>query len=120
MARRARDSRQQSERVVEERYEHVLIVCEGEKTEPNYFKELRKEYRLSVVNIHVISADGSDPVSVVRTARRRQQERRKQRKMPYDRIWCVFDRDEHANFHDACRQLDDLKKHGFRTARSWP
>nr|VFK15539.1 MAG: RloB-like protein [Candidatus Kentron sp. LFY] len=120
MKRRLRSIDQQLDRMAEGRYEHVLIVCEGEKTEPHYFKELRKRYRLSAVNIEVTSADGTDPMSVVRTAKRGQQNRQKRRKTPFDRVYCVFDRDEHGNFGDACQQIETLEKHGFRSARSWP
>lgn len=31
-------------------YERILIVSEGSKTEPNYFKEIRAEYRLHTAN----------------------------------------------------------------------
>jgi len=121
MARRkTRDFNRRSEPLPDERHEYVLIVCEGTKTEPRYFEELREKYQLGIVNIEVTSADGTDPMSVVRTARFRQENKKKTRKRPYDRVYCVFDRDEHSNFEDACRQLDGLKKHGFRSARSWP
>jgi hypothetical protein len=39
-----------------EPYDVVLIVCEGAKTEPNYFKRLKLAYRLSNANIHVLQA----------------------------------------------------------------
>ena len=32
-------------------YDVVLIVCEGKKTEPNYFSEMKKAFRLSNANI---------------------------------------------------------------------
>ncbi|VAW46556.1 hypothetical protein MNBD_GAMMA03-583 [hydrothermal vent metagenome] len=32
-------------------YDRVLIVCEGEKTEPYYFSELIDYYRLNSANI---------------------------------------------------------------------
>lgn len=36
-----------------EEYDLVLIVCEGSKTEPNYFNNLRQVERLSSSNIMV-------------------------------------------------------------------
>jgi len=36
-----------------EPYDVVLIVCEGDKTEPNYFKELRDAFKLSTANIRI-------------------------------------------------------------------
>lgn len=35
-------------------YPRVLIVCEGAKTEVNYFEEIRQEARLPMVNLRVI------------------------------------------------------------------
>ncbi len=32
-------------------YDRVLIVCEGAKTEPTYFRELCDHYQLSTANI---------------------------------------------------------------------
>lgn len=34
-------------------YDRVLIVCEGSKTEPNYFKEIRAAHRLHTANVEV-------------------------------------------------------------------
>jgi len=85
-----------------ESYDRVLIVCEGEKTEPNYFCELRAHYALSTANVDVVPADGSSPITVVRSAIRRQKQERKQGEK-FDRVYCIFDKDEHGNYYDACR-----------------
>lgn len=79
-----------------EPYDVVLIVCEGKKTEPEYFEGLKKACRLNSANIKVVPSDyGNDPVSVVKYALD------EYRKGGYDRVFCVFDRDGHANYHDA-------------------
>jgi hypothetical protein len=83
---------------VREAYDYVLIVCEGEKTEPNYLHGLRSEYRLSSANIVVLSPDGTDPVTIVQTAEAKLEE-------GYDRIFCVFDRNGHANFQAALNRV---------------
>ena len=70
--------------------DRVLIVCEGAKTEPAYFRRLREVYRLSSANIYVTPANGSDPDSVVAFAE-------EQLEKNYDRIYCVFDRDNHLH-----------------------
>jgi hypothetical protein len=44
-----------------------LIVCEGQKTEPYYFDDLRARQRLRTLRI-VPSTYGSSPVSVIRCA----------------------------------------------------
>lgn len=78
-------------------YDVVLIVCEGEKTEPPYLKGLRTAYRLSNANIIIAPADGNDPVSVVKqaveTCRRSPGE--------FDKVFCIFDRNGHANYQEA-------------------
>jgi len=34
-------------------YDRILIVSEGCKTEPNYFREIRQTYRLHTANVEV-------------------------------------------------------------------
>lgn len=80
---------------IREPYDTVLIVCEGSKTEPHYFNRLRIVYRLSSANIKVMPADGSDPMSVVRYAEA------ELARGGYDRAYCVFDRNGHANYAQA-------------------
>ena len=44
----------------------VLIVCEGEKTEPNYLNAIRESLRLGTASIKVLnSLLGTDPLKVV-------------------------------------------------------
>jgi len=77
-------------------YEVVLIVCEGSKTEPRYFCELRDDLGLNNLNVVVTGESGSDPDSVVRFAIRTAKE-----DGGYDRLFCVFDRDRHATYQTA-------------------
>ena len=82
-------------------YDVVLIVCEGEKTEPNYFSELKKTFRLSNANVRICGR-GSDPLSVVNFAIetfRWEPE--------FDRVYCVFDRDRHTTYDAA---LDRVRR----------
>ena len=98
-----------------ESYDRVLIVCEGTRTEPLYFRELADHYRLGTANIVVVGY-GADPHTVVREAKQlRQQE--KQRGEKYDTVYCVFDHDEHAAFDVAS---NDAATSGLKLARSWP
>ena len=73
-------------------YDKVLIVCEGSKTEPNYFNELRDYSTLETANVRVASSCGSDPMSVVRHGKNLYRDE-KQKGHPYDRVYCVFDGD---------------------------
>ena len=96
----------------------VLIVCEGEATEPTYFKRLRVEKHLPSTSVEVIpgSISGSHPKSITAYAKERKNEARADR-VPYDVIWCVFDRDEHPKIEQAFQQAKD---NGFRLAFSNP
>ena len=93
----------------------MLIVCEGECTEPLYFQDLAAHYRLSTANIVVVGR-GADPRTVVREAKKLRREEARQGEK-YDRVYCVFDRDEHTTFDAAC---DEARASGICIARSWP
>lgn len=93
----------------------MLIVCEGKKTEPTYFRDLIRIYRLTAANVKIAGV-GVDPQTVVDKAKERQ-ETEQRTEDGYDRIFCVFDRDEHESFDTASR---DAAQHGFQLARSWP
>lgn len=82
-------------------YERVLIVCEGAKTEPLYFRAMSQDFRLA--NVEVTGGGGSAPQSVVEYAIRKFEA-----DPTYDQVWCVFDRDTHPSFHDA---LDRVRSH---------
>jgi len=75
----------------------ILIVCEGEKTEPEYFKDLKKQWKINPIQIHITGKCGSAPISVVERAEEILQET----EMKFDQIWCVFDRDNHKSFDQA-------------------
>jgi hypothetical protein len=91
---------------VREIRQRFLIVCEGEKTEPNYFRS----FRVPKVVID-IQGLGRNPSSLVNKARKLKNQE------DYDQIWCVFDRDSwtEADFNGAIR---DAKVEGFGVAYS--
>ncbi len=90
-----------------ESYDKVLIVCEGEKTEPIYLEALRAFFDLSQTNIVIDPKSDSSPTSVVKYAKK---QITKETEAPYDRVFCVIDRDRHADFHDALNLIE-----GFRS-----
>ena len=98
-----------------EPYDRVLILCEGNKTEPLYFRSLMGRYRLSTANVEVV-ASGSDPRSLVKKAKSLRDEE-KRRGDQYDAVYCVFDRDQHAHFNTASNEALSAK---LKLARSWP
>lgn len=78
-------------------YAKVLIVCEGEKTEPRYFKDLKDHYELNTANVEICGNCGSDPVSIIEHAKKRYHEE-KEAGDGFDRVFCVFDKDAHASY----------------------
>lgn len=98
-----------------EPYDRVLIVCEGKRTEPLYFEDLSAHFRLSTANV-IITGKGADPRTVVRVAKKLRSEEGRQGEK-YDRVYCVFDRDEHMTFRQAC---DEARAGGICITRSWP
>ncbi|MCE7982729.1 MAG: RloB domain-containing protein [Caldilinea sp. CFX5] len=101
MARRARQipglQRREPKR---SSYDRVLIVCEGSKTEPNYFRELVEHLRLNTANVEIDGDSDPSPKSVVAHAKRRYQQEE-----GFDRVFCVFDKDEHSTYQQAVRDL---------------
>lgn len=84
-------------------YDTVLIVCEGEKTEPNYFTELRDDLKLNTANIEITgNPDGSSPMDVVNYGFEHYQD--------YDRTFCVFDKDRHTNYQQALNKIRDKRQ----------
>lgn len=104
-----RSSRGYSERKVETRElrERFLIVCEGEKTEPNYFKSF--PVPKDVIDIHGL---GANTTSLVKEAIKL-----KNKDGDYDQVWCVFDRDSFTkqNFNAA---ISMAKAQGIQVAYS--
>lgn len=89
-------------------YAKVLIVCEGEKTEPHYFHGLRSHYQLNTANVEVCGECGSDPMSVVAYAKQRYREE-KDTGDAFDKVFCVFDKDAHLNYSDALTTIAAAK-----------
>lgn len=86
-------------------YERVLIVCEGEKTEPNYLNELRSYFKLQTANVTVRPSKlGTEPMQIVQFAQQLFEQgdgRQGLAKREFDRIYAVFDRDDHQTYHEA-------------------
>lgn len=82
-----------------------LIVCEGEKTEPNYFRSFRVNADVEVVGT------GRSPLGVVEHAKE------SGKKREYTEIWVVFDRDDFSaeEFNNAIRNAEQA---GFGVAYS--
>lgn len=110
--RKARTAQDQARRKASRApYEKVLIVCEGEKTEPNYFNELIDFYEINTANVVIDGSCGSSPISVVNHAIARYA-KEKDTLVPYDKVYCVIDRDTHDSFDEAIAKLAKQKPAG--------
>jgi len=87
MARKEKSFRGYSSRKVntKEVKQRFLIVCEGAKTEPNYFKNFRVPK--TVIDVKGV---GENPSRLVQSAIDLNAEADEE----YDQVWCVFDRDD--------------------------
>jgi len=108
MAKKTRNSRGYSPRRVNTREirPRFLIVCEGEKTEPNYFKGFRVPKL--VIDIQGL---GKNPSNLVQSAKRFKDQEE------YDQVWCVFDRDDWTE-EDFNNAIHSARSHNFKVAYS--
>lgn len=93
----------------------IVIVCEGQETEPNYFGALRQKFRLSTLNVKVVADQGA-PISVVNCAI----DEKKKIDEPTDEVWCIFDT-ENPNENPSLRvAIDKARKARINLAISNP
>lgn len=90
-----------------------LIVCEGEKTEPNYFKAFTE--RWSEVKEVNVKGCGCSTCQLINEAKKIQEKIEHERQVSFDRVWLVFDKDEFTDFNKA---IEDAKKEGMNCAWS--
>lgn len=86
-------------------YARILIVSEGSKTEPRYFKEIQEAYGLHSANVQVQPSQlGTAPIQVVKYALQLFKDGDLHKRIPprsFDQVYAVFDRDDHATYFDA-------------------
>ena len=95
-------------RSIRKPYDRVLIVCEGEKTEPNYFNEFIRHYKISSANVEITGEGGSSPKSVVDLAEDRYKEEKKLGNA-FDKVFCVFDQDSHSTYKNTVARLRNMQ-----------
>ena len=92
----------------------ILIVCEGQKTEPNYFEAFKADYRDQLAAVIVKPSRGSAPISNVETAEKLYQDDLASVggdfALAFDAVHCVFDRDNHPSFDAAIAKVASLYK----------
>jgi len=91
----------------------ILIVCEGEKTEVIYFKYMAKKFGLQATDSYYVKITGdcgSSPTSVVKYAEELAKEEYDLGNNGYDKVFCVFDKDSHTDYHSAISLGQTLNK----------
>jgi RloB-like protein len=89
-----------------EQRQRFLIVCEGKKTEPNYFNSFRVPGKIIVA-----TGLGENPSRLVESAKKLK------KNGDYDQVWCVFDRDSWTP-EDFKNAIQNAKAKGFGVAYS--
>jgi hypothetical protein len=86
-------------------------VTEGSKTEPNYFGKIRQAY-LHTANVQVQhSYQGTAPIQVVNCAEKifkYGDVNRKIQPRAFERVYVVFDLDDHISYFDALKKAESL------------
>ena len=78
----------------------LLVVCEGENTEPQYIRGLERFLRDATLSIEIPPKEFNS--DAVKDARRSGDDN-----LRFDEVWCVFDRDDHERFDAACQMARD-------------
>lgn len=93
--------------------DRILIVCEGSKTEVNYFEDIRKELRLPTANIYATRCEyGTSPLQVVSYACDLFVSGDREKGIPprsFEKVFAVFDRDDHKSYFDALNKAEGMK-----------
>ena len=90
----------------------ILVVSEGDVTEPEYLRGLERAFSNPRVTIEVAREHGV-PMTLVRIAKQYKDEaeesatREKDDNLAYDSVWCVFDIDEHPTVGEAKEMARD-------------
>ncbi len=99
----------------------ILIVTEGEKTEPNYFNR----FRVFPKEIYEVKGVGRNTVSLVEKAKETAEKRKEEIAVKQKRrvkhikmeVWCVFDRDSFTAYQFN-RAIEIAENQGFKVAFS--
>ena len=90
----ARESQKRKEDIRSKR-KYYLIVCEGAKTEPNYFECLKQDLPKGILTSLQIDIEGTgrNTQSLVDEAMRIKSKYESDYNRPIDKLWTVFDKD---------------------------
>jgi RloB-like protein len=80
--------------IIEER-KYFLIVCEGERTEPNYFNYFKNFLPNHLVETICVEGQGDNTINIVNRAIALRDVRKNNTLLPnYDEVWAVYDKDD--------------------------
>lgn len=78
--------------------ERILILCEGEKTEPDYFRAIKKDTRNTALEIP--NCNKNTPKELIEEAINLMVKAKRERN-EYKEVWVVFDKDNYTKHHEA-------------------
>jgi hypothetical protein len=119
---RDRDRRPARRRPTLEPKRRLLVVCEGERTEPDYIRGFERLVSNATVAIEIPRERG-DPRGLVEIATRLRAEAAEAARvqgdpfLAFDEVWCVFDRDQFEHFREA---VETARGRGIELAVSNP
>lgn len=75
--------------------EYILIVCEGSKTEPNYFEAIKDTFPKKTLETYSIEVEGTgtSTLKIIEIAIELRKQAKKIHNRIYDQVWAVFDKD---------------------------
>lgn len=85
-------------------FKRILIVTEGSETEPLYFEQIKRKYKLKDNVIFIYPAENSSPRDVLKTALD------KNNYDDFDKVYCVFDKDTHDTYAEVVFKIENEKK----------
>jgi hypothetical protein len=108
-------SKEKEERPIRiKKYKYLfLIVCEDQKTEPNYFEKFKSQIPEDTIFLKTVGT-GRDPFGVVQSAIKERNILSVLAKKEVDKVWAVFDKDDAdenktkiENFNAAFEKADE-------------
>lgn len=97
-----------------------VIVCEGENTEPHYFKDFANAHGNSLIRLELGRGVGAPVTIVQRAVEAKKKVSAESKKNGFDgffEVWAVFDVDDHPNIPQA---MNTAKGNGVKVAISNP
>jgi hypothetical protein len=104
------------------KYKHIfLIVCEDEKTEPEYFSQFVSLFPPETLFLKPVGS-GRDPLGVVENAVTEKAKLGEEARKEVDSVWVIFDRDDAHLQKSTIKRFEDAlitaKRKGFKVAYS--